>query len=81
MPWPIPGGGVGRVGFIKGREGRSVVPMEGWLWWSVHTLGGCVCKDHTQNPGFALGTSEMAVDLWPFCILLLIFAPFLHLCN
>lgn len=81
MPLPIPGGGVGRVGFIKGGEGRSVRPIEGWHWWSVHTLSGCVCKDYIQYPDFALGTSEMAVDLWPFCVLLLIFAPSLHLCN
>lgn len=57
MPLPIPGGGVGRVGFIKEGEGRSVGPMEVWLWWSAHTLGGCVCKDYTQYPDFALGTS------------------------
>ena len=47
----------------------------------LRTPSGCVCKDYTQYPDFALGTSEMAADVWPFCVLLLIFAPSLHLCN
>ena len=53
----------------------------GWLRWSAHPLGGTVCRDHVQDPAFALGTSEMAVDLWPFCILLFIIASTVHACS
>ena len=36
------------------------------------------CEDHAQSPAFALGSSEVAVGLWPFCILLLIVVPAEH---
>ena len=35
-----------------------------------HLLGGAGCRDQAQWPAFALGTSEVAVGLWPFCVLL-----------
>ena len=34
-----------------------------------------MCRGHAQYPAFALGTSEVAVGLWPFDILLVIIAP------
>ena len=37
-----------------------------------HPLGGAVRTDHAQYPAFAPGTSEVAVGLWPFCILFII---------
>ena len=27
---------------------------------ACHPLGGAVCRDHVQDPAFALGTSEVA---------------------
>lgn len=38
--------------------------------WSACPLGGAVCRDHVQLPAFAPGSSEVALGLWPFCILL-----------
>ena len=46
-----------------------------WLRWPGHPLAGSVCRDQVQDPAFAPGTSEVAVGLWPFCILLFIFCP------
>ena len=37
-----------------------------------------VCRNHAQDPAFAPGTSEVAVGLWPFCILLFTIAPTAH---
>ena len=34
-----------------------------------------MCRDHAQYPAFIPGTSEVAVGLWPFCILLFIICP------
>ena len=50
------------------------VGLEGWLRWSVHPLGGAVCREHAQYPASAPGTSEAATGLWSFCILLFIIA-------
>ena len=33
-----------------------------------YPCGGAMCRDHAQYPAFAPGTSEVAVGLWPFCI-------------
>ena len=38
-------------------------------------LDGAVCRHHAKYPNFAPGTLEMAVGLWPFCILLFIIDP------
>ena len=35
-------------------------------------LDGAVCRDHAKYPIFAPGTLEVAIGLWPFCILLFI---------
>ena len=51
------------------------VGQEGKLRWSAHPLGGAISRDHTQYSAFALGTSGMALGLWPFGILLFITAP------
>ena len=53
------------------------VGPEGWLKWSVHCLGGAMCRDHVKDPAFALSTSEMIVDLQPICVLFII-APAAH---
>lgn len=42
---------------------------------SACPLGGAVCRAHVQYFAFAPSASEMAVGLWPFCILLFIIAP------
>ena len=49
--------------------------------WSAHPCSGAECEDHSQSPAFALGSSEVAVGLWPFCILLLIVVPTEHACS
>ena len=55
--------------------------LGGWLWpeegfrWSAHLFGGAVCRDHGQDPAFALGTLEVAVEFGSFCILLFIICP------
>ena len=38
-------------------------------------LDGAVCRDHAKYPIFAPGTLEVAIGLWPFCILLFIIDP------
>ena len=40
-----------------------------------------MCKGQVQYPAFVPGTSEMAVGLWPFCILLFIIAPTVKVCS
>ena len=57
------------------------VEREGRLRWSAHPRGGAVCRDHAQYPAFALSTSEMAVCLWLFCILLFIITLTVHVCS
>ena len=55
--------------------------LGGWLWpeeglrWSAHLLGGAAYRVHGQYPAFALDTSEVAVELGSFCILLFIICP------
>ena len=40
-----------------------------------------MCRGQVQYPAFVPGTSEMAVGLWPFCILLFIIAPTVKGCS
>ena len=42
--------------------------------WSAHHLVGAMGQDHTQFPAFDPSSSEMAVGLWCFCILLFVIA-------
>lgn len=44
----------------------------------AHHLGGAVCKNHTQCPAFATGTS---VDLWLFLYLTVHDCTNFHVCN
>ena len=73
----------GRAGSLRGVRVGEVwwFELEGWLKWFAHRLVGAMCQDHTQFPAFAPGSSEMAVGLWCFCILLFVIAfPCVQLC-
>ena len=48
-------------GSLNGITGAGPwVGQEAELRWSVHPLGGAVCRDHVQYPAFAPGTPKMA---------------------
>ena len=56
--------------------------LEAKLRRSAPPLGGAVCGDHELYPAFAASTSEVAVGLWPFFVLLFIIAPLIaHACS
>ena len=72
----------GRAGSLKGmRVGAGGwVGWEAWFRWSAPPLGGAVCGSCAQDPAWAPSTSELELDLWPFCILFII-APTEHACS
>ena len=39
-----------------------------------------MCRDHVQLPAFAPSTPEVAIGLWPSCILLFIIALIVNVC-
>ena len=69
----------GQVNGVK-VEADGRVRREGRLRWSVRPHGGAVCRDHVQLPAFAPSTPEVAIGLWPSCILLFIIALIVNVC-
>ena len=63
---------VGGAGSLYGvREGVCPgVRLEEELRWLAHRFHGVTCSGHAQDPAFAPSSSEVAVGLWSFCILL-----------
>ena len=57
-----------QVGHLDGvrPEADQWVRSEGFLQWSVHPLGGAVCKIPVQHFAFVPDTSEVAVDFGLF---------------
>ena len=73
MPLLVLGGG--QSGPLYGvRVGAGPgLRLEGWLRWPAHSLGGAVCRDHTQFPAFAPAPQKWQ---WVFGLFVSCFSKF-----